>query len=183
MAAEPPAAPIIVSALFADADQQWLDAFRRMHFPAPRNQVAAHLTLFHHLPPGVARELDAALEDATLGVPAPRVEAAGTLDLGRGVAIRIRSPGLDAIRARLAEQFAGVLVPQDRAGWRAHVTIQNKVPPGEARALIDALSGLPARPVALRGLASWYYRGGPWELRRLHRFGRPLNRSGRSLRS
>jgi hypothetical protein len=57
-----------------------------------------------------------------------------------------------------------VLTPQDRASWRPHVTIQNKVEPAEARALLDRLKAdFRPRPLAIVGFASWYYRGGPWE--------------------
>jgi hypothetical protein len=53
---------------------------------------------------------------------------------------------------------------QDRAPWTPHVTIQNKVEPREAKALQSELRAtfLP-RPVAIKGLASWRYRDGPWE--------------------
>ena len=84
--------------------------------------------------------------------------------LGRGVALRIRSDGLAAIRAQIAEAFAGCLTPQDRAGWRPHVTVQNKVEPAAARALHDALSaGFRPRAIGIVGLATHWYRGGPWE--------------------
>ena len=164
-------APIIVSALFAPADHAWLDGLRRAHFPPERNLLAAHLTLFHHLPPSAAPELKRRLTDLTRHQPAPPARAAGLLNLGRGVAIRIESPALEAIRADLADAFAGLLTPQDQAGWRPHVTIQNKVAPAEARALLAALQpGFIARPVAIAGLAAWWYRGGPWEPLSRHPF-------------
>ena len=57
-----------------------------------------------------------------------------------------------------------MLTPQDAAGWRPHVTIQNKVSPAEARDLHALLSGaFRPRRVAIVGLAAWRYRGGPWE--------------------
>ena len=40
--------------------------------------------------------------------------------------------------ARLPIAFVGYYRP-DPAGWSAHVTIQNKVPPREAKALFQAL--------------------------------------------
>ena len=52
------------------------------------------------------------------------------------------SPGLDRIRSDLADHFHGLLSAQDGGGWRPHITIQNKVPPKIARALIDALNPL-----------------------------------------
>jgi len=64
-----------------------------------------------------------------------------------------------------------MLVPQDRAGWRPHVTIQNKVEPAEAKALLAELTpGFEARALKVAGLASWWYRGGPWEALSRHMF-------------
>ena len=64
----------------------------------------------------------------------------------------------------LAEAFHGLLTPQDRAPWRAHVTIQNKVADKEARALQQRLRAtFMPRPLAIKGLAAWRYLGGPWE--------------------
>jgi hypothetical protein len=57
------------------------------------------------------------------------------MDLGGGVAFRIVSDDLDAIRAELADAFHGLLGAQDAGGWRPHITIQNKVRPKQARAL------------------------------------------------
>ena len=74
-------------------------------------------------------------------------------------------------RARIADAFTGLLTPQDQAGWRPHVTVQNKVAPGEAKALLAELSrGFVARPVSIIGLAAWWYRGGPWEPLSRHLF-------------
>ena len=91
--------------------------------------------------------------------------------LGRGVAFRIDSPGLEDIRGRIADAFAAVLTPQDRAGWRPHVTVQNKVAPSQARALLDALTrDFAPRTVQISALATWWYRGGPWESLSFHQF-------------
>lgn len=165
-------APLIVSALFGAQDFAWLDGLRRAHFPPERNQLAAHLTLFHHLPPSLDPELKQRLAQATREA-APRAEAAGLMKLGGGVAIRIVSPVLEAIRVELVDAFSGMLTPQDAAGWRPHVTIQNKVTSGEARELHDRLArDFVPRPIAIEGLAAWRYRGGPWEPLSRHIFRR-----------
>ena len=155
--------PLIVSALLGAEDFAWLDSLRRAHFPPDRNLLPAHLTLFHHLPPSLLPELKRRLSDAVRAAP-PRAEAAGLIDLGGGVAIRIVSRGLEEVRADLAESFHGVLTPQDRAGWRPHVTIQNKVAPAEARALKHRLEAdFRPRPVRIDGLAMFAYNDGLWE--------------------
>ena len=165
-------APIIVSALLGAEDFTWADGLRRRHFPPERNLIDAHLTLFHHLPPAQAPELKQRLAAATRGIAAPEARVAGLMNLGRGVALRVESPGLAAIRSDLAEAFDGLLTPQDAAGWRPHITIQNKVVPAEAKGLLAELSaGFAPRPLRIAGLASWYYRGGPWEPMSRHMFG------------
>ncbi|PZP17933.1 MAG: hypothetical protein DI607_06435, partial [Sphingomonas hengshuiensis] len=139
--------------------------------PPERNVIPAHLTLFHHLPPDVAREVKQRLVAETQRISPPRARISGLLNMGRGVAFRIDSTELETIRARLAEAFAPLLTPQDRAGWRPHVTVQNKVAPAAARALLDTLAAdFAPRPVAIAGLASWWYRGGPWEPLSRHMF-------------
>ena len=165
------AAPIIVSALFAPEDHHWFDRQRKAHFPADRNILSAHLTLFHHLPPSVAGELKSRLRDACRDV-APMATVASPYSLGTGVAYRIESTGLLAIRADLADAFAGLLTPQDQSGWRPHVTIQNKVKPAVAKALLALMQAeYHPRPAIIAGLAAWSYLGGPWALIAAYRFG------------
>lgn len=165
------AAPIIVTALFGPADTAFFDDLRVRHFPPERNQLKAHLTMFHHLAPSLERELKQRLVAETKGVSAPQARIAGLMSLGRGVAFRIESPVLKDIRDRLADAFATLLTPQDRAGWRPHVTIQNKVEPAVAKALQSELErDFRPRTVRIAGLATYWYRGGPWEPLSRHMF-------------
>jgi hypothetical protein len=141
----------------------WADALRRAHFPRERNYLRAHVTLFHHLPPSVERELCDLIRDETRGAH-PTARLASVVSLGQGVAYRIDSPDLAKVRARIADRFAPRLMPQDRAGWRPHITVQNKVKPEAARALLATLTAdFAPRPLVIAGLAAWWYRGGPWE--------------------
>lgn len=164
-------APIIVTALLGPQDQAHFDALRRRWFPAQLNHLDAHLTLFHHLPPSVAAELKHRLIEETRGIRPPGARVSSVISLGRGVAYRIEAPGLVAIRSRLAEAFAGLLVPQDLAAWRPHITIQNKVAPPDAAALLRELQAdFRPHPMKIAALASWWYRGGPWEPLSRHMF-------------
>ena len=164
-------APIIVTALFGAADTAFFDTLRLRHFPPERNQLKAHLTMFHHLAPSLERELKQRLTAETRAIVAPDARIAGLMSLGRGVAFRIESPALEEIRDRLADAFAPLLTPQDRAGWRPHVTVQNKVEPAVAKALQAELErDFRPRTVRITGLATWWYRGGPWEALSRHSF-------------
>ena len=44
------AAPLILTLLLADAAQEQFDALRRVHFPADRNLLTAHVTPFMRCP-------------------------------------------------------------------------------------------------------------------------------------
>ncbi|NNC71294.1 MAG: 2'-5' RNA ligase family protein [Sphingomonadaceae bacterium] len=157
-------APIIVTALFGDEDFAWLDGLRRAHYPPGRNIVPAHLTLFHHLPPSIAPELKQRLIEETRDSTPPSADIYRVRHLGKGVAFDVQSPELAAIRERLAEAFTGLLTPQDSAGWNPHITIQNKVEPAASKTLHAELSAdFEPRPLRIAGLASHYYRGGPWD--------------------
>jgi len=163
-------APLIVSAVLGPEDFAWLDCLRRAHFPPERNRLPAHLTLFHHLPPSLGAELKHRLGE-TVQASRPRAEAAGWIDLDGGVAVRIASPALEAIRADLADAFAGMLTPLDRAGWRPHVTVQNKVPPSQARSLRRRLeTAFRPRDVRIDGLMISAYRDGLWDTVSRHFF-------------
>ena len=157
------AGALIVTAEIGPGDLAWLDRLRRAHYPAERNRVPAHLTMFHALPPSAEGEVRASLAALASG-PRPAASIEGLMDLGGGVAFRVVSVELDRIRRELAEQFHGMLSAQDSGGWRPHVTIQNKVAPMQARALIAELSvQFRPRPLAIGGLGLLRYLDGPWE--------------------
>ena len=77
------------------------------------------------------------------------------------------------MRQALMRGWADWLTAQDSARITPHVTIQNKVSPREARALLTELKAT-FRPMRVRGegLLLWRYLGGPWSLQRRFRFGR-----------
>ena len=161
---------LIVTAELGAEDFAWLDGLRRLYYPIERNQVPAHLTLFHALAPSAERELRGRLADCAAG-PAPAARIAGIMDLGGGVALRIVSDELDALRDALAEDLHGLLGAQDSGGWRPHVTIENKVAPKVARELIHSLGqDFQPRQLRISGLGLHRYLGGPWETLGVYKF-------------
>jgi len=159
----PPFVPLIVTATFGDGDNGWLQDLRRTHYPADRNRVPAHLTLFRQLPPSAEAEILRRIAGHAAASP-PRAEIVGVMDLGAGSALRVESPELEDIRHDLQLGLQGLLTAQDQGPWTPHITVQNKVEPREARRLQKELRArFERRPLAIRGLALWRYRDGPWE--------------------
>jgi hypothetical protein len=69
------------------------------------------------------------------------------------------------LRNQLAQEWSAWLSPQDRQGYRPHITIQNKVLADEARQLYQQLLNQ-WQPITGygEGLLLWRYEGGPWTL-------------------
>jgi 2'-5' RNA ligase len=157
------APPLVLTLLLDPASQERFDALRRAHFPPERNHLQAHVTLFHALPGDREHDVRGDLE-ASAQRPAYDVQVVRVRSLGRGVAYDLRSPELSAQRAELARRWAPWLTPQDARPHAAHVTVQNKVAPDRARALLGELeAGFAPSAVRATGLALWRYLGGPWE--------------------
>ncbi|MDM7957932.1 2'-5' RNA ligase family protein [Blastomonas sp.] len=153
-----------MTATMGAADQAWANALRTAHFPPERNVLDAHVTLFHHLPGAYEAEAVARTKALAAEFAAPDARLSEVMNLGRGVAYRIHSPGLLAIREMMAEGLHGLLTAQDQGRPRLHITVQNKVEPAAAKALLQALTAeFAPRPLIITGLALHRYLGGPWE--------------------
>ncbi|MBA3730541.1 MAG: 2'-5' RNA ligase family protein [Sphingomonas sp.] len=165
------ARPLIVTALMGAADQAQFDRLRTTYFPPERNQLDAHLTIFHAIPYMLEEELRHRLAALAAELPTPRATVSGLMNLGGGVAYRITSDDLEAIRNDLGAAFRGHLTQQDSHGWRPHVTVQNKVTSSTALAtLTDLEPGFVPRGLGITGLAYYHYEGGPWRLGRRYPF-------------
>jgi 2'-5' RNA ligase len=157
-------APLILTLALDPAAFAYFDARRRRHFPPERNLIPAHLTLFHALPGAEAATILRDLDEACARRPPLTLSVTGLRSLGRGVAYRIESPDLAALRRDLAARWSAWLTPQDRQPHQPHVTVQNKVDPAAARATLAELAAAFAPFGATgSGLDLWRYRGGPWE--------------------
>jgi len=156
--------PLILTLGMDDLSQQGFDRRREEHFPKARNFIPAHLTLFHKLPGEREREISQTLNDLCRQQAPFYLTATGFVFMGRGVGYRLESSTLQDVRRRLADEWWPWLGDQDRRGFRPHVTVQNKVPPDEARALYQGLQKTFAPfEVEAEGLLLWRYLGGPWE--------------------
>lgn len=156
-------APIILTLQVDEASDALFQDLRRRHFPPAQNRVGAHLTLFHSLP---GSEENAVLREVGIAASkrAPfKILIAGPQRLGRGVALRIESDALVALRAALADVFKGMLSPQDKEKFRPHVTIQNKVAQHRAAALHDHLEAtMPAFEATAEAIQIWRFVDGAW---------------------
>lgn len=157
-----PEPPIILTIQFDEKSDLLFRELRRAHYPQDIDRVAAHLTLFHNLP-GTEEKLILAETAALAAKTAPfRVRVAGPMRLGRGVALKIESETLDALRASLADRFRPWLKGHDREKFRAHVTVQNKVAAHEAAALFDHLGAQAAFDAIAEGIQLWLYVNKSW---------------------
>jgi 2'-5' RNA ligase len=156
-------APLLVTADLPPDVLAWADGLRRAHFPPERNRLAAHVTLFHALPPSVDAELRRLLGQLAAGSPPPAARITGLMKLGRGTALAIDSPGMVALHSLIQQRMHGLMTPQDAQPLRLHITIQNKVSPQEAKALQAALGPvLDHRQFRFRGFGLFAYEDGLW---------------------
>ena len=158
-------APLLVT-LQLDPDAFTLfNGLRQQHFPAAINYVPAHISLFHHLPGEEIEAVRTKLQQASSQTALIPLRATGVRGLGRGVAYTVVSNRLLTLHSQLVNAFAGWLTAQDRQPYKPHVTVQNKVQPQEAQALLRQLQAQFA-PFEFtgQGLYLWRYLRGPWEL-------------------
>jgi 2'-5' RNA ligase len=154
-----------------EASQERFEALRRRYFPAERNVIPAHVTLFHTLPEDDATV--AALESVAAQSETFPLQVVGARSMGRGVMLQMDG-GQDALRLHrlLRLAFDAVLTAQDLQGFRPHVVIQNKVTPELALAtLAKVQAGFAPWTCVAVGLDLWRYLGGPWEHLQRFEFG------------
>jgi hypothetical protein len=163
-------APLLITAELPPDVHAWADALRRAHYPSERNRLSAHVTLFHALPPSAEGEVRRLLAECARRDP-PEAIMDGLMDLGRGTAFTVDSPGMVALHDELAERLHGVIQQRDARPLRLHVTVQNKVAPAAARALQAELAqGFAPRRFGFRGLALSHWRDELWQMARLYPF-------------
>ncbi|AHY45745.1 2'-5' RNA ligase superfamily [Rubrobacter radiotolerans] len=156
--------PLILTLKLDGESQTFFDALRERHFPPERNFIPAHVSLFNQLPADLESEILSDVREACRRHEPFPVTVEKLRSLGRGVAYVLRSERLAALRSGLAGGWQSSLGPQDRQKFSPHVTVQNKVPPEEAKRLLAELQrGFEPFAVRAEGLLLWRYLGGPWE--------------------
>lgn len=157
--------PLIVTAKM-DADSfDFFNNLRQKHFPAERNFLAAHITLFHHLPGDKLDEIEDFLKVITSRQYEFPLNFSSVRFLGRGTAIEIESAELISLRVKLANQWSEYLTEQDKQKFKPHITVQNKTEPEKARLLFEEIKkNWEINWGKAVGLQLWHYRGGPWQI-------------------
>ena len=156
--------PFIVTAALPQDIQSWAEGLRQAHYPAHRNKLHAHVTMFHSFAPSLFEELKSFLPRVAKEFAPPKGRVSGVMDLGKGTAIALQSEQLLEIREFIAEHFHGSLTAQDLYEPRPHITIQNKVSKEEARALQAELRAeIEPREFHFPALELHIYQDGPWE--------------------
>ena len=158
-------APLILTLALDEAAFHFFNQLRQEHFPAERNYLKAHLTLFHHLPGAEQSTITQYLTEVSQDQPPLSLAVSEVRSLGSGVAYRLVSQELQDLHRRLSEKWQAWLTPQDQQTLWPHVTVQNKVSKQEAQALYQQLNNAFEPFTATgTGLQLWEYQAGPWEL-------------------
>ncbi|MEB3336690.1 MAG: 2'-5' RNA ligase family protein [Leptolyngbyaceae bacterium] len=162
---EPIAPPLVLTLKLDPTTFERVNEWRQQYFPPERNFLPAHVTLFHALPGAQGLAIQQRLQELCAQTPRLPLHFPTLRFLGRGVAVELRSLEFVQFRQSLATSWRDWLSPQDRQGYRPHITIQNKVTSAEARRLYEHLleQWHPWDGFG-EGLLLWHYLGGPWEL-------------------
>lgn len=162
--------PLVATLVMTPSAQSYFNQLRGQYFPAERNYLDAHLTLFHALPnePWIVKDL----ENITKNLKPFDVTAQAIVSLGNGTAFKIISLELPLLHQKLQKSWFEFLSNQDRQKRNFHITIQNKVEAEVAKKLqADMASGFEPFSFTIYGIQLWRYQQGPWEYLRRIDFG------------
>jgi 2'-5' RNA ligase len=156
--------PLILTLTLNPEAQRSFNNLRQQYFPPERNFLDAHLSLFHQLPAGeegVVKTIKSlASEQSPFNMAITEI-----VSIGNGVAYKVGSEQLQSLHRHLQQQWQQWIIPQDKQKLWPHITIQNKVSPDVAKALINELStDFKPFEVLATGFSLWEYLGGPWKL-------------------
>ncbi len=155
--------PLILTLKIDRHSFDYFDELRRRYFPPERNFLAAHVTLFHHLPDENLVKIKDELRSLSGAAQVFPLYFTRWRFLGKGSAMTIESDDLIKLRAKLAHLWTHNLTAQDSQKFQPHITVQNKTAPDEARRLFEDLSAdWTAKTGAAEGLILWHYDAPRW---------------------
>ncbi len=154
--------PYILTLYINEGAAAFFNRQRQLYFPAVRNFLQAHLTLFHYLPLP-SHEIVALVKLIVTEIHSFTVHVIDVVSIGKGVAYKLESKELQLLHSRLQQLWKPGLKPQDTQKLWPHITIQNKVTPKQAKELLTKLRNEfePFSFIA-EGLSLWEYLDGPW---------------------
>lgn len=155
--------PLIVTLVLNAEAQQYFGDIRSRYFPAYRNYLDAHLTLFHALPGNGIPSVSAKLSEISAETYSFLLGKKGWKSIGKGVAYTFHCEELLKLHMELQKQWKKWLSPQDAQKLWPHITIQNKVTSAEANETLNALREMEPPVTEGIGLNLYYYDNGPWE--------------------
>ena len=163
--------PLVATFMISSAEQRYFNQLRQQHFPAERNYLEAHLTLFNALP-----DESWIVEDLAELMKTQQpfdVTAQAVMSLGNGTAFKITSSVMPSIHQKLQKKWFEFLTNQDRQKRNFHITIQNKVESQAAKKLQAELSeDFEPFHFIIEGIQLWRYHQGPWEYMTTFHFGK-----------
>ena len=156
--------PVILTLKINEEAAAYFTDLRTQYFPAERNYLEAHLTLFHHLP-GNEHAVFEVVKTACPQQKPMTLQVSQVVTIGAGVAFKLECDALKKLHKNLQQQWQQWLTPQDKQALWPHITIQNKVDRQTALQTQQSLS-LNFKPFEIQGLGLtlWEYLGGPWKL-------------------
>lgn len=156
--------PVILTLKINEEAATYFTDLRTQYFPAERNYLEAHLTLFHHLP-GNETTIFEVVKTACSQQKPMRLQVAQVVSIGAGVAFKLECDALKKLHKNLQQQWQQWLTPQDKQALWPHITIQNKVDRQTALQTQQELNAaFQTFEIQGLGLALWEYLGGPWKL-------------------
>ncbi|RYE16611.1 MAG: 2'-5' RNA ligase family protein, partial [Sphingobacteriaceae bacterium] len=105
--------PIILTLKINTDAAEYFTDLRKQNFPAERNYLDAHLTLFHHLPGNIAPVFDWIKTVCAQQQPM-LLQVTQVVSIGAGVAFKLECNELKKIHKTMQQQWQQWLTPQDK---------------------------------------------------------------------
>lgn len=156
--------PLVLSLAMDPESFARTNAWRTRYYPANRNYLTAHITLYHSIPGTLQDWSLAELKKIAEDTEAFPLEFQAWERNSGYVGIKIEETRLLQLKARLDDVFRDHLLLQDKQRLKPHVTVTNKVTLQEAKLCAEELARdfVPWTGEAL-GFHLAIYRKGPWE--------------------